>query len=63
MGFENPGRPWPGEREGPAATRWEGFSFQTPFPVHVYGNKGFIISVSWSFSRRKPSWPNFEVIS
>ena len=32
MGFENPGRPWPGEREGPAAKRWEGFSFQTPFP-------------------------------
>ena len=24
--FENRGRPWPREREGP--TKWEGFSFQ-----------------------------------
>ena len=26
---EYPGRPWPGEWEGPAAKRWEGFSFST----------------------------------
>ena len=25
---KNHGRPWPCEREGPAAKRWEGFSFQ-----------------------------------
>jgi len=26
--FENHGRPWPCEREGPAPQEWEGFSFQ-----------------------------------
>ena len=26
--FENRGRPWPREREGPATKSWEGFSFQ-----------------------------------
>ena len=28
-----------------------------------YGNKGFIIAVSWSFSSRNPSCPNFDEIS
>ena len=28
-----------------------------------YGISGAMISVSWSFSSRKPSWPNFDVIS
>ena len=26
--YENRGRPWPREREGPDAKQWEGFSFQ-----------------------------------
>lgn len=29
---ENRGRPWPREREGPAAQQWEGFSFQITTP-------------------------------
>lgn len=31
--------------------------------TRLYGNKGFIIAVSWSFSSRNPSCPNFDVIS
>ena len=31
-GFENRGRPWPREWEGPALKAWEGFSFQNRYP-------------------------------
>ena len=35
QGLKNPGRPWPGEREGPATKSWEGFSFSIPVPVFL----------------------------
>ena len=39
------------------------YSFMTLTNTNVYGNNGCMMAVSWSFSNRKPSWPNFDVIS
>ena len=67
MGFENLGRPWlfviSTERSEWRNPSYGCLDYARHDSAWFYGNKGFIISVSWSFSRRKPSWPNFEVIS
>ena len=56
--FENCGRPWPHEREGPEPEVWEGFSFQ--MDLLLWGGKS---ASSFYQNGKKKSAQNFMVIS